>query len=89
MVRDLAALDRYRWAGHSVLLRKHCNRWQAVEAVLGQFSRRVGEARQRYRQFGAEGRAQGRPVGVALDRKGGLLVADDVGNTVWRVSAQR
>lgn len=36
-----------------------------------------------------EGQAQGRPVGVALDRKGGLLVADDVGNTVWRVSAQR
>ncbi len=36
-----------------------------------------------------EGHAQGRPVGVALDRKGGLLVADDVGNTVWRVAAQR
>ena len=33
-----------------------------------------------------EGRAQGRPVGVAIDRQGGLLVADDVGNTVWRVS---
>jgi glucose/arabinose dehydrogenase len=36
-----------------------------------------------------EGKALGRPVGVALDRKGGLLVADDVGNTVWRVAAQR
>lgn len=34
-----------------------------------------------------KGRAQGRPVGVVLDRRGGLLVADDVGNTVWRVSA--
>ena len=33
-----------------------------------------------------EGRAQGRPVGVAIDRQGGLLVADDVGNTVWRIS---
>lgn len=33
------------------------------------------------------GDAQGRPVGVAVDRRGGLLVADDVGNTVWRVSA--
>jgi glucose/arabinose dehydrogenase len=32
------------------------------------------------------GRAHGRPVGVALDNRGGLLVADDVGNTVWRVS---
>jgi glucose/arabinose dehydrogenase len=28
----------------------------------------------------------GRPVGVALDRTGALLIADDAGNTVWRVS---
>ncbi len=34
----------------------------------------------------AEGKAQGRPVGVALDKSGALLVADDVGNAVWRVS---
>ncbi|WP_441773532.1 PQQ-dependent sugar dehydrogenase [Labrys sp. KB_33_2] len=32
------------------------------------------------------GNAYGRPVGVAIDGKGALLVADDVGNTVWRVS---
>jgi glucose/arabinose dehydrogenase len=30
---------------------------------------------------------RGRPVGVALDRTGALIVADDVGNTVWRVTA--
>jgi glucose/arabinose dehydrogenase len=30
--------------------------------------------------------AYGRPVGVALDKRGALLVADDVGNTVWRVA---
>ncbi len=36
-----------------------------------------------------EGRAYGRPVGVALDRQGALLVADDVGNVVWRVTARR
>ena len=30
--------------------------------------------------------AQGRPVGVAVDRRGALLVADDVGNVIWRVS---
>jgi glucose/arabinose dehydrogenase len=35
----------------------------------------------------AKGDAQGRPVGVAIDSHGALLVADDVGNTVWRVSA--
>ena len=36
-----------------------------------------------------EGKAFGRPVGVALDKKGALLVADDVGNVVWRVSTPR
>ena len=35
----------------------------------------------------AEGNARGRPVGVAIGRDGALLVADDVGNAVWRVSA--
>ncbi|GIK50400.1 MAG: sorbosone dehydrogenase [Alphaproteobacteria bacterium] len=34
----------------------------------------------------ARGEAQGRPVGVAMDRTGALLVADDVGNIVWRVA---
>ena len=34
-----------------------------------------------------QGRAYGRPVGVALDKRGALLVADDVGNVVWRVTA--
>ncbi len=36
----------------------------------------------------AEDKAQGRPVGVAIDSKGALLVADDVGNKVWRVTRQ-
>jgi glucose/arabinose dehydrogenase len=34
-----------------------------------------------------DGHAMGRPVGVAIDRGGDLLVADDVGNTIWRVSS--
>ena len=33
-----------------------------------------------------DGQAYGRPVGVALDKRGALLVADDVGNTIWRVA---
>jgi glucose/arabinose dehydrogenase len=33
-----------------------------------------------------DGKAQGRPVGVALDGQGALLVADDVGNVIWRVA---
>ena len=34
-----------------------------------------------------DGKAQGRPVGVITDAAGALLVADDVGNVIWRVSA--
>jgi len=34
-----------------------------------------------------QGEAQGRPVGVTIDKAGGLLVADDVGNRIWRVTA--
>jgi glucose/arabinose dehydrogenase len=35
----------------------------------------------------ADNEARGRPVGLALDKTGALLIADDVGNTVWRVTA--
>lgn len=31
-------------------------------------------------------KARGRPVGVAVDKQGALLVADDVGNVIWRVA---
>ena len=34
----------------------------------------------------AKGKAQGRPVGVAIDKPGAVLVADDVGNIIWRVA---
>ena len=34
----------------------------------------------------ADGDAQGRPVGIAVDAAGALLVADDVGNTIWRIT---
>jgi glucose/arabinose dehydrogenase len=34
----------------------------------------------------SQGRAQGRPVGVAVDKSGALLVADDVGDTIWRMT---
>jgi glucose/arabinose dehydrogenase len=38
--------------------------------------------------IGPNGKARGRPVGLAVDPRGGLLIADDLGNTVWRVSAK-
>lgn len=34
----------------------------------------------------SEGKARGRPVGVVMDKRGALLVADDVGNVIWRVT---
>jgi hypothetical protein len=36
----------------------------------------------------ADGDARGRPVGVAIDKQGALLVADDTGNVIWRVTKQ-
>lgn len=39
--------------------------------------------------FQADGRTFGRPVGVAVDPRGALLVADDLSNTVWRVTPAR
>ena len=36
--------------------------------------------------FQADGKTMGRPVGVTLDPKGALIVADDLSNTVWRVT---
>src|SRR3954454_114690 len=35
----------------------------------------------------SDNKARGRPVGLAIDKSGALLIADDVGNTVWRVTA--
>lgn len=37
----------------------------------------------------ADGQAQGRPVGLVLDKSGALLIADDVGGAIWRVTAAR
>lgn len=36
--------------------------------------------------FGADGKTRGRPVGVAVDPRGALIVADDLSNTIWRVT---
>ena len=48
----------------------------------------VGEAEDILTGFvDADGNALGRPVGVAVDKRGALLVADDVGNAIWRISA--
>jgi hypothetical protein len=60
LVETLAALDRYPWTGHSVLMGWVGRPWQTVAHVLGQYGDRVGEARRRYRAFVANGIVQGR-----------------------------
>ena len=39
--------------------------------------------------FGSDGKTRGRPVGVTVDPRGALIVADDLSNTIWRVVAAR
>jgi len=36
--------------------------------------------------LGQDGKARGRPVGVTVDPRGALLIADDLANTIWRVT---
>jgi glucose/arabinose dehydrogenase len=39
--------------------------------------------------MGEDGKTRGRPVGVTVDPRGALLVADDLSNTIWRVTPKR
>ena len=50
-----------------------------------QGGRPVGSPQDFVTGFLKDGKARGRPVGVTVDRTGALIIADDVGNTVWRV----
>ena len=59
LVPDMNVLGRYPWCGHSVLLGKRSLRGQVTEEVLQLFSNRLSRARQLYRQFVADGQAQG------------------------------
>ena len=47
----------------------------------------VGKAQDVVTGFIDGDRARGRPVGVAIDGTGALIIADDAGNTVWRVAS--
>jgi glucose/arabinose dehydrogenase len=39
--------------------------------------------------FQADGKTMGRPVGVTVDPRGALIVADDLSNTIWRVALDK
>lgn len=76
IVPDMDALDLYRWCGHGVLLGKHTLRGQVTEEIMTRFSSRSGKARQLYRQFVADGVAQGQRdelVGGGLRRASHLV----------------
>jgi putative transposase len=60
LVKDLAALDRYPWTGHSVIIENITLEGQIVDDVLSIFSRVKQEAKKRYRLFVADGVAMGK-----------------------------
>jgi putative transposase len=67
---NLSELDRFPYAGHSVLMGHRKLKAQDVEWVLGAFGRRMGSARKRYREFLEAGFHQG----AREDLRGGGLV---------------
>ena len=60
LVADVDALERYPYAGHSVLMGHVKGDWQDTQAVLGRFGKTVRVARSHYRQFVQAGAGQGR-----------------------------
>ena len=71
--------DRYSPSGYKVAFVPFANGRPAGKAEDVVFGFRDQQA----------GVTRGRPGGVAIDRTGALLIADDVGNTIWRVTAAR
>ena len=70
IVKDLNALDRYAYTGHSAVTGKRKNPWQDTESVLRHFGKQNYFARKRYRDFVEKG------VGLGRNPKltgGGLL----------------
>ncbi|MDP2967926.1 MAG: hypothetical protein Q8P64_01810 [Deltaproteobacteria bacterium] len=65
LVKTLEELDRYLWSGHAVLMGDRKFEGQGVEEVLECFGRSLGSARERYRQFVAEGIGMGRREDLA------------------------
>jgi putative transposase len=70
LVRGMEELDEFPWTGHAVLMGRREYEAQDVEAVLGRFGAKEGEARERYRQF-VEG---GISEGIREEFRGGGLV---------------
>lgn len=74
LVKDMAALDAYRWCGHSGLVKGRKQDWHHSNDVLAWFGKSVGEARRAHREYVKEGILMGRRpdlVGGGLVRSQG------------------
>jgi len=74
VVKDIEALDGYRFAGHSYLTGKLKNDWQTLDRVLSLFGKRAAPARRRYREYVNKGMDLGRRpelIGGGLVRSSG------------------
>ena len=60
IVKDLGALDTYRFTGHSVIMGKQQAEWQNDDQILGMFAKTKKAARRKYRQFVEKGIDTGR-----------------------------
>ena len=60
LVCDMTALDEFKYCGHSAIVGRHPRDWQDVKTVLAQFGAKTPAARDAYRQFVANGVAEGR-----------------------------
>ena len=70
VVGDLKELDCYSYCGHSALMGKKKRKWQEVEYVLGNFGKRIGDARKEYRGYVEKGI----PLGRRPELVGGGLI---------------
>jgi REP element-mobilizing transposase RayT/predicted HTH domain antitoxin len=74
LVRDMAALDRYPWCGHSGLMAARKHDWHHADDALAWFGKSAGAARRAYRDYVKEGVSMGRRpdlVGGGLVRSQG------------------
>ena len=51
MLKSMASLDKYPYAGHSAVMGKVENDWQDMDYVLGWFGKRIKSARSKYHDF--------------------------------------
>ena len=76
LVKSMAGLASFRWAGHGAMMGRFAYPWLATDEVLLQFGGRAGPARREYEAFVAEGIAEGRRE----DLTGGGLVRSEGGD---------